>query len=309
MELSSAFVQYAHAGIDQVKKLYTDNPNRLWNRMGKNINDVQEYHRMGSISALPIATAIERGSSIPEVNLVRPFLRDYTARYYALKWGLEKVAFASDVTKTLATGQDALMKSLYDAMDAEAAGILNLATDTATTSLSLDGLPFASASHLRLSGTWSNILSANPVLTMAALEAAKIALLQQPDYNDGFMNFPDKFVLYVPPALSTVAARCVGAQGYMGTTVTGFAKAEGPNLMNSGNVRIVTSPFFTSTTAWMLMVDDPKYMNAGLLLRQAPEANAWTENNYAAFYHSVTAYFTAYRGDGRGMVYSSGTGS
>lgn len=309
MELSSAFVAYAHAGIDEIKKLYSDNPKRLWNRLGKNITDVQEYHRLGSISALPIATAIERGSSIPEVNLVRPFLKDYTARYYSLKWGLEKVAFASDVTKTLATGQDALMKSVYDAMDAESAGVLNLATDTATSSLSLDGLPFASASHLKQNGTWSNILTANPVLTMAALEAAKVALLQQPDYNDGFMNFPDKFVLYVPPVLYPIALRCVGATGYMGTTTTGVAKAEGPNTMGPDMVRIVTSPFFSSSTAWMLMVDDPKYMNAGLLIRQQPEANSWQENNYNAFYHSVSAYFTAYRGDGRGMVYSSGAGS
>lgn len=308
MELSSAFVNYAHAGIDRIQKLYTDNPNRLWNRLGKNINDVQEYHRLGSVSALPIATAVERGSSIPEVNLVRPFLRDYTARWYSLKWGLEKVAFASDVTKTLATGQDALMKSVYDAMDAESAGVLNLATDTSASSLSLDGLPFASAAHLRLSGTWSNILTANPVLSMAALEAAKVALLQQPDYNDGFMNFPDKFVLYVPPALYPVALRVVNATGYMGTSTTGVAKAESINTMGPGQVRIVTSPFFSSAIAWMVMIDDPKYMNAGLLIRQAPEANSWTENNYAAFYHSVSAYFTAYRGDGRGMVYSSGAG-
>lgn len=309
MELSSAFVNYAHTGIDQIAKLYSDNPKRLWNRLGKNITDVQEYHRLGSISALPIATAIERGSSIPEVNLVRPFLKDYTARYYSLKWGLEQVAFASDVTKTLATGQDALMKSVYDAMDAESAGVLNLATDTATSSLSLDGLPYASASHLKSSGTWSNILSANPVLTMAAMEAAKVALLQQPDYNDGFMNFPDKFVLYVPPALYPIALRVVGATGYMGTTTTGTAKAEGPNTMGPDMVRIVTSPFFSSATAWMLMVDDPKYMNSGLLIRQAPKANSWAENNFNAFYHSVSAYFTAYRGDGRGMVYSSGAGS
>jgi hypothetical protein len=193
-------------------------------------------------------------------------------------------------------------------MEVEAASFVNLATDTATLSKGPDGLALASAVHPIIGGTATNIAPVNPILTQSSLETMRQMFMAQLSHKGDPMMFDGPFDLFVPPALMSVAERVVGAQGFVGLNVNGFAAGNDPNVMGDSRVRIIVNPWFTSTTAYALRVRNDDEHGLRFISRSAPITRVWEDNNTDTVKTSVTAMFCRAIEDWRGFIFSDGTG-
>jgi len=251
------------------------------------------------------------GSAPPMIDgdnfTVRDFTTPYKRAYDIIKRGFAfaytTLASQSDPFGLLKRRGTLMVKSIKLAMDYDAAEFLNLATNAAVTTP--DGVVLASASHLYSAGTFSNILTSNPVLSYNSMSLARQAQALfinhegDPDPRMGPYN------LLVPPALEFVAKEIVKSTDRPDTADRAKNVVADPET-----IKIVVSPFFTSTTAWALVQASEDDNPLCMFERRGLETNVFNGLGLNdAYTYSVNAVWVKAPKDARGFVYSSGAGS
>jgi hypothetical protein len=295
--------------LDEVISVYNKNPMLKWKLMAPTVSTVQAYWRAMQEADFSIAPSISQAQIIPIEDFETPYFKDYYPIKRALIAQNSRESIQSDLYGVIKRTGSKLNLAVQKAMEVEASAFVNLATDTANTSLGADGVPLASLVHPYVGGVTSNILPSNPPLSYSALETARTMLMAQFSHKGDPMMFSGPFDLFVPPALMSVAERIVGAQNYGVGGLGSGAKANDPNVMDSSRVRVVVNPWFTSSTAWMLRSRNEDEHGLRFITRRMPETKVWDDYGTDSVKTSVTAIFCRAIRDWRGVVFSKGDGS
>lgn len=307
MQLTSQNLQLAHVGVDHVVKLWQAKQPMLYNKMAAPINSRQAYERFLQDAGAPTATIINEGALLPVVEFTSPFVKDFYPKKRALINYRSTETSEADVLGIFGDTPSKLARGVEIARELEAASFINLATSTAATDASPDGLPLASAAHPLATGVWSNILPSNPALSIAALETARSMLLMQPDHQGNPMMFTGPYVLYVHPDLVSLAERLTQSpyQPNNGTTTSQ------PNDVNvvGKMIEVVANPYFTSSIAWALRCKLETDHGLRFINRRNTTTRVWNDETRDAVGVSVTSIFCKAIQNWRGFVYSNGTGS
>ena len=302
----------AHSGLDKTIAIYNENANWMWKQMAPTISTQEAYWRALQYSDFSIAPSIGQSQSLPVEDFETPYFKDFYPVKRALTAASSTESIQSDkaLYQIIAKTGKMLNIAVNKAFEVEASAFMNLATDTATQSVGPDGVALASASHPYANGTTTNILTSNPVLSQAALETARTALIQQLSHKGDPMMFMGPFDLFVPPALISIADRAVGAATYGVAGVnTGTALGNDPNVMGTSRVRVVCNPWFTNSTAWYLRCRNEEDHGLRLITRRLPTTKVWDDEGTDSVRTGVTGIICRAVTDWRGLVYSSGAGS
>lgn len=307
MRVETFNVALAHSGVDNIVKLFLLNPNWSYKFMAPTVTTVEQYYRVWTESDFSTAPAMNQGSQLNIEEFSTPFTKDFTPIKRGIIAQHSKEIVQSDVYNIIGRTTKKLLNSIGKAMEVEAAGIVSLATSPAAADLGPDGKPLASATHPLESGTDTNILPSNPVLSMANLELARNTLMIQKSHKGDPMQFTGPFDLFVPPALMSAAERYAGSSTYQPTA--GGAKSGEPNVMGDNRVRILMNPWFSSTTAWMLRTRDEDEHGQRFITRTSPSTDVWQDKDTQSIKISADAMFCKAIKDYRGCLFSDGTGS
>lgn len=301
MRVQSSSPQLHHTGLDVLIPYYMDRREKYWDKMVKVVNSDQSYYRVQGEGLFAPALPVDEGTTIMQQNFQMPFQRDYTPVKRGIGFSVSTEALETDQYGYLARRAPKMAKSIVDAQELDIANFMNLATSTAET-VCPDGLALASAAHLLESGTFSNILTGNPVLSVASLEAAIAALQVQPDHVGMPYGFMTGFDLYVHPNNASLANRLAGTDKYP-TTNDNDINWPGRQIR-----RVIASPFFTSTTAFALVAcgeDCPLWV----VNRRALKTDEDKDIDVDGKKYTATAIWVKVPVRGQGFVYSSGAGS
>lgn len=302
----------AHSGLDEAIAIYNKNADWMWKKMAPVISTQEAYWRALQYSDFSIAPSVGQSQPLPMEDFETPYFKDFFPVKRALTSGVSTETLMSDraLYKIVAQTGTMLNKSVNKAFEVEASAFMNLATATDSASTGPDGVALASASHPYIGGTTTNILTSNPVLSQAALETARTALIQQLSHKGDPMMYNGPFDLFVPPALISIADRAVGAATYGVAGVnTGTALGNDPNVMGTSRVRVVCNPWFTNTTAWFLRCRNEEDHGLRLISRRMPTTKVWDDERTDSVITGVTGIICRAVRDWRGLVYSSGAGS
>ncbi len=194
-----------------------------------------------------------------------------------------------------------LKKASLHSKDIVAAQIINRAATSGFTMDGGDGVVLASASHPTFSGNQSNLLTGNPDISEAAVEAMRLMIRQARDQRNLRMDLkPVK--LLIPTELEPEANRIVNSKLRVATANNDL------NFINQYDVfpgGIVVNPYLTDVDAWGIVTD----ADDGLKFKMRKDDTIDADNEFDtknACYSLVTR-FSAGWSDWRGYYHSSGT--
>lgn len=293
----------AKSGLDETIAVYNKNPALKWKLMAPTVSTVEAYWRAMQEADFSIAPSVGQAQVIPIEDFETPYFKDFYPIKRAIIAQNSRESVQSDLYGVIKRTGSKLNLAIQKAMEVEASGFVNLATATDSASKGPDGQPLASAAHPYSGGVTSNLITS--ALSMASLESARSALMQQMSHKGDPMMFAGPFDLFVPPALMSAAERFVGAQTFQ---TSGSPRSGEPNVMDSSRVRVVVNPWFTNGTAWMLRSRNEDEHGLRFITRRMPETKVWDDYNTDSVKTSVTAIFCRAIRDWRGTVFSTGAG-
>lgn len=274
---------------------------QYWKQMVNIVNSNQAYYRVQGEGLFSPALPVDEGDNILQQNFQMPFLRDYTPVKRGIGFSVSNEALETDQYGYLSRRAQKMARSIALSQELDIANFLNLATSTSE-AVTPDGLALASAAHLLETGTFSNILSGNPVLSVASVEAGIAALQVQVDHVGMPYGFMSGFDLYVHPNNASLANRIAGTDKYP-TTNDNDINWPGRQIR-----RVISSPYFTNTTAWALVAsgdDNP----LSVVVRRALKTDEDKDIDVDGMKYTATAIWVKVPVRGQGFLYSSGAGS
>ncbi|RYG30176.1 hypothetical protein EON81_25390 [bacterium] len=301
MRLESAATPFHRPGLDDIVQLYDKRKKLIYPRFTRSIENRSAYFRAATEGDFPIAQPIERGDNIPLMDFATPFYKDHNYTKYGLGFEWDLDASSSDKYGLFSRRGPKMVDATRRAMEIDMAGFVSLATATTNEYLTPDGLPLASASHLLANGTDSNILTGNPALSVTSLAQAIQALMRQKSHEGDYMGFTGPYILLVPPELADLAYRLTGP----GRQPTTNNNEQG--WVNTIVSEVVVNPYFTSPTAWALVVAEKSrnplvMVNRRGLVTRTQELQIHNDTAMA----TVTAIWVRASLDWRGFIYSGG---
>jgi hypothetical protein len=290
-------VAFARAGLDKIVDIYLKNQPQVFKQYTSDLADNgQQFYRMAQLATLPAATAVNEATGIQTYDLATPYYKDF----YYVKRGTG-ISFATEVLERDMYGVfknpgTHIANAFIKAWESDCANFINLATSLTTP----DGVALASASHPLLTGTASNIITGNPVLSPFSLETALQELCFQLDYNGDYMMFNQPVNLIVPPALYMAACR------YVQATQLATTADNDPNVLKARIANVIQSPYFTSSTAWALCVADKEANPLKLCVQRSPRTKSQEDVNFDVLRFQSTSIWFKGAQDWRGFAYSAG---
>ena len=251
LRASNLNIALAHSGIDEVLKLQGKDETSIFRRYVDVISNKMEYYRLQTMGGLGPATPVNQGQGIGFDDYTTPFRKDYYPLKYGVGFGITTEALERDPYNVWKQKANDMARSIKLAQEISCASMINQATSGTFTCP--DGVTFASASHLRATGTYSNILVGNSPLSITALESAVNQDLAQVDHVGMPVMYSGTYSLLVPPALAQLAQRLVKA-AYLPQS-----NDNDPNVVAGSVTNVVVNPFFTSTTAWAIVANEKWY--------------------------------------------------
>lgn len=291
-------------GVDLLVEMYA-NHKRVYTEFVRQIDNNNSFYRVATEGDFEPALVVNEATGVEYQNFETPYNRDYN--YYkrgigfSLSWetmNRGKYGLYADRGKKMG---DSIRKSI----EADMANFINLATTTPTATnvqnvpVTPDGVQLASASHLRQGGTYSNIVTGNPALSVTSLAQAIQELIRQPSHTNDPMMFMGPYKLLVPPELADLANRLVKSQKYPTTN------DNDPNWGGGFISEVVVNPYFTSTTAWALAMtgaENPLVMVNSSGLRTYDQYDIDVDGKKFASFQ----IWAKVPRDPRGFVYSAG---
>lgn len=297
MRVQSQAVLHHRPGIDSLVKLYKTSATTFYNQFTRTRSTTNVYDRIATEGTFGSLNPQSEGNPLDFIDFRTPFYMDVTPIKYGGRFEMASETSESDKTGIISRKVPKLLRAADKAVESRCAGFMNLATSTAFATP--DGVALASASHLYEGGTFSNIVTGNPALSLVSLELALQELIVQPDDSGDPMQFMGPYTLLVPAALAGLANRLVNAQKVPSSN------NNDPNWAGSLINKVVVNPYFTSSTAWSLVAqgaDNPLI----LLKRRDPKVKMYPVEESDAEGCAVTTIFAAYAEDPRGFIYSAG---
>lgn len=286
--------------FDGIVRLSSRRITPIWNRFVRVEKTSNIKYIAGTQSGFGAAPVVLDGDNYTTQDFATPFRREYDIVKYGFMFPVTTLAEGSDPYKLIQQRTPLMLKSINTAVEFDMAEFVNLATSAVTCP---DGVVLASASHLRLGGTFSNILTGNPVLSYNAVSLAKQAMTRfvnhegEPDPRMGPYN------LIVPPELEFIAKEIEQSPDRPDT-------ADRAKNVVSSQINVIVNPYLTSTTAWALVQASEEDNPLLMALRRDVENNVadWRGINDSWMY-SINKVWAKLPKDARGFVYSSGAGS
>lgn len=301
MRLQSEAPLLHRPGVDLLVEMYANSPQRVYPRYVRQLDNDNNFYRVHTEGDFEAAEIIGEGASIEYVNFETPYVRDYNFYKRGVGFSISKESLQ---TAKMGYLQDRAMKmgdAIRKAKEADIANFLNLATSTAgiNAPVTPDGVALASASHLRESGTYSNVLTGNSPLSVTALAQAIQELISQVSHTNDPMMFMGPYKLLVPPALADLANRLVKTQKQPQGNDNDI------NWAGSFVDEVIVNPYFTSTTAWALVITGSRNP-----LTMVNRVNLDTDEDkdidtYGLKYTAVSIWAKVPK-DPRGFIYSAG---
>jgi hypothetical protein len=304
MRLQSEAPLLHRPGVDVVVQMFASPANGLvYPRYVRQTDNQFNFVRVHTEGDFDAAEIVGEGAVIDYQNFDTPYVRDYPFYKRGLGFSISKEAMksAEAASKYLSDRAMKMGDAIRKAKEADIANYMNLATSTAAPNAAVtpDALSVASAAHLRDGGTFSNVLTGNSPLSVTALAQAVQELISQVSHTGDPMMFMGPYKLLVPPALADLANRLVKTQKLPTT---------GDNDINwAGSFvdEVIVNPYFTSTTAWALVVSgakNPLTMVNKVVLDTDEDKDIDT---YGQKFTAV-AIWTKIPKDPRGFIYSAG---
>lgn len=243
--VESLALPFIHAGIDKVVQLYRDKLPTRYDKYVHTITDKQGYYRLAQEGDFPAATVMNQGTGVAfEDFKIGPY-KDWFPIKRGIGFSVAREVVESDVTGIIKRRAPKMARAMVRTLEADMANHLNLATSTNLTPP--DGIALA-GTHGYDGGQFSNIITGNPALSVTSLEQAVQEMMIQPSQTGDFLMLDGPFNLLVPPQLHFLAMRITESLRLPQTNnndtnpVAGFIKD------------VIVNPFFTSPTAWALVV-------------------------------------------------------
>lgn len=286
-------------GINDIVNLFMENEQYDYEGYTETIENREAFYRAQTIGALPPATAINEMTGIDYEDFTSPFTQDITGAKRGIGFSASREVLMRDFYNIMKTRGTALARSIKQGMDADFANFFNLGTTTSVTWA--DGIALFSASHLANSGFTSNIISGNPSLSAAGLEAGIAALQSMNDYMGQPMYIDGPYTLVVATGNRGLANRLVRAQQYPTTP------NNDPNWAGDYISRIITLRRATFTAGWALIANGGNFANP---LKVLSASDMWIDTQYdidkQAWKYTAAKIWKKFCTAGYGIVWSSG---
>lgn len=298
MRLENTSLPFTRPGLDEIVKLYNQSRRRFWAMYTGTKSTKHGYMQVATEGDFQPASEVNQGEDIDFQDFQTPYYMTLTPRKRALGFSIGTEVLTSDMYGIIASKGTKMLAAIDKAKEYDAAGFINLGNTSAVQTP--DGVNFFSAAHLMENGTFSNILSGNPVLSIEALADAKTALFQQPSHTGDPMCFDGDFLLLVHPSNYDLAYRLTESDRLPG------GNDNDPNW-GGMKVRAMQNPYFSDEDAWALVVADKNKNPMKIVSRrglQTKEQEAITKDGIL---YTATEIWVKGAFDPRGIVFSAGS--
>lgn len=288
-------------GVDLLVSMFANSPDRVFPRYVRQIDNDNREFRVHTEGDFETAEIVNEATPIEYQTFETPYIRDYDFFKRGVGFSISKEAMQTAKMGYLADRASKMGDAIRKAKEADMANFMNLATSTATPNAPVtpDGVALASASHLRQSGTYSNVLTGNSPLSVTSLATAIQELISQVSHTNDPMMFMGPYKLLVPPALADLANRLVKTQKYPTTNDNDI------NWAGSFVDEVIVNPYFTSTTAWALVITGPR--NPLMMVnRVVLDTDEDKDIDVYGIKYTAVAIWAKVPKDPRGFIYSAG---
>lgn len=299
MRIQNTAPLFARPGLDIVVKMYSDKKIRFYDKFTSDKSTNHIFYRVATKGDFLPASEVLEGEPIDFQTFQTPYYMDLYPRKRAIGFSASQETASSDLYSIYAERGPLMVDAIERSMEYSAADFINLGT---TSVLTPDGLSFFNAAHLMQTGTFTNILPGNLVLSVNSLALAKTALFTQPSHTGQPMAFAGRMKLLVHPANMDLAYRLTHPVD--GRRPQSGADSD-PNW-GGMDVEVVQNPYFSSTTAWALVMADDRWNPMKMIERQGLRTNQQLDINHDGTLYTATKIWVPGAFDPRGAVYSAG---
>ena len=217
----------------------------LWKRMMITRRATKAFEKEQGVTGFGTAGEKDHSDSVPFVDLLQGFQREYVMITYALGTTITRELMEDEQYNVINNVPRMLAESMRQTEEVVSASVFNLGFSTM---LGADGRPFFDASHPNVrGGTQRNIPSLAADLSQASLEQAYIDIHDWQDDSQLRINLmPEK--LLVAPSNRFVAEKILG---------TKFAVGNAFNDINpmAGQLDLIVNPFLLDPDAWFVLTN------------------------------------------------------
>jgi hypothetical protein len=176
---------------------------------------------------------------------------------------------------------------------------------TGTTFKGIDGLSLITASHtflndIRTLGTWSNLATGNPELSLTGIMALQEIFMQMKDHNgDPVKMMMDKLVI------GNNVTDYHRALQILNSALEPFTADNQDNAVKRtlGNIKLCINPYKSSSRSYFGI--SSRYNDAHFVVRRAPLFEDWIDKNTGAMRTKVSERFLIWFVDPRGWAGSN----
>ncbi|MGV3613842.1 MAG: hypothetical protein ACO1SV_00785 [Fimbriimonas sp.] len=297
MRTENTSILFTRPGLDEVVKLYNQKRRRFYSLYTGTKSTKHGYVQVATEGDFQAASEVNQAGGIDFQDFQTPYYMQLAPRKRAIGFSIATEELTSDMYGIIADKGPKMLAAIDKAKEYDAASFINLGKTSAVQTP--DGLSFFNAAHLMETGTYSNILAGNPALSVTSLAAAKSALFQQPSHTGDPMCFDGDFLLLVHPDQYDLAFRLTNSDRLPGS---------GDNDPNWAGMRVraVQVPYFSSPTAWALVVADRNRNPMKLVSRRGLQTKEQPDISKDAMLYTATEIWVKGAFDPRGIVFSEG---
>jgi hypothetical protein len=301
MRTETTSILFTRPGLDEIVKLFNEKRRRHYSLYTGTASTKHGYVQIATEGDFQPAAETRQGEGIEFQDFQTPFYQQLIPRKRALGFSIATEDLSSDMYGIIARKGKKMLTSIEKAKEYDAAAFMNLGTLAAASGGidTPDGLPFFSAAHIQDQGTFTNILPGNPALGVTSLAAAKSALFKQPSHTGDPMCFDGDFLLLVHPDNFDLAFRLTHSDRQPTTN-------NNEDNWAGARVTAIQVPYFSSTTAWALVVADKNLNPMKMVARRGTTTDEQKDVSKDAILYTATEIWVKGAYDARGIVYSAG---
>lgn len=286
-------------GLQHIVNLDDNSAVTYWNDItSRKESTTQSYIRKYQVSGFGQAAVVNEGTAIPEDQLFTGNQKDYTPVKRGLGFSISTEASESDQYGALRDIGGKLRDAFRRTKEQAAANVINNATSSSY--LGPDGICLASASHTLDSGTDSNLATA-AAFGPLALEDMLEAMITVKGHRGDPDPRQGPFYLYCHPSISAYARRVTETDKLQGT-----ANNDTNAFIKEGVVKVVASPYFTSSTFFAIRSAKDSEHGLFIVSRRGIRVKSEEDIDVDAMKYRATEMYLCSFDDWRGYRHNAG---